>query len=188
MARMTPAQAKKLVQKSNQKTKAVLSQMGSIGEETLARHLQAHKIKYQREFKFNPDSDHRADFFLPEYNLLVEVEGGTRAKSRHTTHDGYSKDLMKYNTAQILGYFRLAFTTEQVSNGAAIQNIKRFITAHQIKRNAVKKALAGTVTSDSIKTMIDNAVSVAMNNLVSMDMSSDFGETPDVIVKAERKA
>ena len=66
MARMTPAQAKKLVQKSNQKTKAVLSQMGSIGEETLARHLQAHKIRYKREFKFNPDSEHRADFYLPE--------------------------------------------------------------------------------------------------------------------------
>ena len=124
--------------------------MGSIGEETLARHLQAHKIKYQREFKFNPDSDHRADFFLPEYNLLVEVEGGTRAKSRHTTHDGYSKDLMKYNTAQILGYFRLAFTTEQVSNGAAIQNIKRFITAHQINLGLIHQTTLRKETLEQV--------------------------------------
>lgn len=125
--RMTAAQAKKLVQKSNQKTKAVLSQLGSIGEETMARHLQVNQLKFQREFEFNPNSKHRADFYLPEYNLLIEIEGGTRGKSRHTTHDGYSKDLMKYNMAQILGYRRLAYTTEQVKNGTAIQNIKLFI-------------------------------------------------------------
>ena len=114
--RMTAAQAKKLVQKSNQKTKAVLSQLGSIGGKPRPR-----------EFEFNPNSKHRADFYLPEYNLLIEIEGGTRGKSRHTTHDGYSKDLMKYNMAQILGYRRLAYTTEQVKNGTAIQNIKLFI-------------------------------------------------------------
>lgn len=131
MTRMTAAQAQKLVKKSNMKTKALLSQLGSIGEETLARHLQVNKINYKREHEFNPMTKHRADFFLPEYNLLVEVEGGTKGKSRHTTHDGYSKDLEKYNMAQILGFSRLAFTTEQVSKGAAIQTIEMFIMAHK---------------------------------------------------------
>lgn len=129
--RMTAAQAKKVASKMSAKTKAVVSQLGSIGEETLARHLQTHKITYIREFSFNPSTKHRADFYLPEYNLLIEVEGGTKGKSRHTSHDGYSKDLMKYNFAQILGYSRLAYTTEQVNSGAAIGNIKLFITAYK---------------------------------------------------------
>lgn len=134
MTRMTAVEAKKLIKKTNQRNKAILAQVGSHGEEELARHLQVHKIKYQREFAFNPNSKHRADFYLPEFNVLVEVEGGTRGKSRHTTHEGYSKDLMKYNHAQILGFCRLAYTTEQVQNGAAIQNIKLFIKEYKKRR------------------------------------------------------
>jgi len=133
--RMTVAEAKKLIKASNTRTKAILSQVGSIGEEELARHLQINSIQYVREFAFNPNTKHRADFYLPEFNLLVEVEGGTKHKSRHTSHDGYSKDLMKYNMAQILGYSRLAYTTEQVNKGLAIQNIQLFINQYR-ERNA----------------------------------------------------
>lgn len=132
--RMTVAEAKKLVKKSNTKTKAILAQVGSCGEEELARHLQVNSIKYMREYEFNPNSKHRADFFLPEFNLLIEVEGGTRNKSRHTSHEGYSKDLMKYNMAQILGFSRLAYTTEQVRLGHAIQNIQLFISTHSVRK------------------------------------------------------
>lgn len=127
--RMTAQAALKISKKMDAKTKQVLSQVGSIGEEVLARHLQVHGLKYVREFKFNPQRNYRADFYLKEFNLLVEVEGGTKSKSRHTTHGGYSKDLMKYNSAQILGYSRLSFTTEQVNSGLALQTIKKFITA-----------------------------------------------------------
>ena len=139
MTRMTPVQAKKIIKNSNIKVKAMLSQLGSIGEETLARHLQVNKIHYEREYAFNPATKHRADFFLPKYNLLVEVEGGTKAKSRHTTHEGYSADLEKYNMAQILGFSRLAFTTEQVSEGKAIRTIENFIMAHDIRNDVTIK-------------------------------------------------
>lgn len=139
MTRMTPAQAKKLVKGSNTKIAAMLSQLGSAGEEAMARNLQVYKLRYEREYQFNPDTKHRADFFLPDYNLLVEIEGGTKGKSRHTSHDGYSKDLEKYNGAAILGYSRLAFTTEQVNNGKAIETINTFIMTHHI-RNRVQLA------------------------------------------------
>lgn len=139
MTRMTPAQAKKIIKGSNVKVKAMLSQLGSIGEETLARHLQVNKIHYEREYAFNPTTKHRADFFLPKYNLLVEVEGGTKSKSRHTTHKGYSADLDKYNMAQILGFSRLAFTTEQVSEGKAIRTIETFIMAHCVRTDTTMK-------------------------------------------------
>lgn len=134
MTRMTATQAKKLVKNSNIKTKAMLSQLGSVGEETLARHFQVNKINFVREYEFNPMSKHRADFYIPAYNLLVEVEGGTRGKSRHTTHKGYSEDLKKYNMAQILGYARLAYTTEQVNNGSAIENILLFVMSHNLRK------------------------------------------------------
>lgn len=167
MTRMTPAQAKKLVKTSNLKTRALLSQMGSIGEETLARHLQVNKINYEREYEFNPLTKHRADFYLPEYNLLVEVEGGTKAKSRHTTHTGYSKDLEKYNMAQILGFSRLAFTTEQVSKGAAIQTIEMFIMAHK-GRNTPKQTKP------------------TLTNILRTPAKSDESGIPDVILDAQK--
>ena len=151
--RMTPQEAKKIAKKMNDKSRQVLSQVGSAGEEVLARHLQVNKILYQREYRFNPNKKFRADFFIPAFNLLVEVEGGTRNKSRHTTHDGYSTDLMKYNSAQILGYARLAFTTQQVNNGLAIQTIKEFMKArtqdvlphHPEPNPVIKKILDGAV-------------------------------------------
>lgn len=127
--RMSAQEALKLSKKIDAKSRQVLSQVGSHGEEVLARHLQVHEIKYVREFKFNPKRKYQADFYLKDFNLLVEVEGGTKIKSRHTTHEGYSNDLIKYNSAQILGYSRLSFTTEQINNGLAIQTIKQFIRA-----------------------------------------------------------
>lgn len=132
--RMSAAQAKKISKKLNAKTKAIISQIGSIGEETLARHFQIKKINFVREFNFHPSRKFRADFYLPEYNVLIEVEGGTKGKSRHTTHAGYSKDLEKYNSAQILGFSRLAFTTEQISKGQAIETIELFIQTADLRK------------------------------------------------------
>lgn len=136
MTRMTAAEAKKRVKKSNTTLRAKLSKLGSIGEETLARHLQVKQIKFKREFQFNPMTKHQADFYLPKYHLLVEVEGGTKGKSRHTTHKGYSADLEKYNMAQILGFSRLAFTTEQVNQGAALHMIEMFIVAFNARKDS----------------------------------------------------
>ncbi|WP_151825590.1 DUF559 domain-containing protein [Acinetobacter ursingii] len=125
--RMTAAQAVKYMKKHETQVRAQLANVGSIGESVLREHLRIEKIKYVQEFKFSPSNRYRADFYLPDFNVLVEVEGGTRNKSRHTTHEGYSNDLKKYNIAQILGYSRLAFTTEQVNKGDAIKTIKHFI-------------------------------------------------------------
>lgn len=128
--RWTAAEAKRLVKKANNQSRAILSQLGSVGEEKLAANLSVLNIKFVREYQFHPVKRYRADFYLPDYNVLLEVEGGTRGKSRHTTHEGYSKDLIKYNDAQILGFARLAFTTEQVNSGLAISKIEQFIAAY----------------------------------------------------------
>ncbi len=71
------------------------------------------------EYRFCPERKFRADYYLPDLNLLVEYEGigiaadGGRAysgASRHTSLAGYSKDCEKYNLAQILGYRLLRYT------------------------------------------------------------------------------
>lgn len=153
--RLTPAQAKNIVKRSNQRTNAIFAQIGSTGEETLARHLQVKKIPYQREYAFHPTRKFRADFYLADYRLLIEVEGGTKGKSRHTSHKGYSRDQDKYNAAAILGFSRLAFTTEQVCNGTAIQTIETFIQSAPLRRNEYYEQGSKNVVSEiihSIKT------------------------------------
>lgn len=71
------------------------------------------------EFQFCQGRKFRADYYLPELNLLVEYEGiGTAGDSgraysgasRHTSLIGYSKDCEKYNLAQVLGYRLLRYT------------------------------------------------------------------------------
>ncbi|WP_288382308.1 DUF559 domain-containing protein [uncultured Acinetobacter sp.] len=125
--RLTANEAKKLHKKMEMQVKQKLANIGSIGEETLAAHFKVNNISFIREFKFHPTRRYRADFYIESSKLLIEVEGGTKGKSRHTTHEGYSEDLMKYNWAQILGYSRLAFTTQQVLKGEAIKMIKEFL-------------------------------------------------------------
>lgn len=101
----------------------------SKGEETLALHLKAEKIEFEREFKFHPERRWKADFYIPEKRLLVEIEGGVwlGAKGGHTSAKGYTSNLEKYNAATILSYSLLRYTTEQVVSGMAITQIKEFL-------------------------------------------------------------
>jgi very-short-patch-repair endonuclease len=104
----------------------------SIGEESLAVHLSAHKIPFQREYRFCPDRKWRFDFMLgvPNQKFAIECEGGTWGKSRHTSGKGYIADIEKYNTAALMGFKVLRFTTEQIRTGQAIQAILGAITTH----------------------------------------------------------
>jgi len=69
----------------------------------------------------------RADFAWPDLMLLVEVEGGTKGKSRHTQADGFQVDCRKYNDAAILGYAVLRFTAEMINTHEAVNTIQEFI-------------------------------------------------------------
>lgn len=73
--------------------------------------LKAENIPYQKEYKFLTDRKFRADFFLPEYDTIIEYEGIMSQKSRHTSVVGYSKDSEKYNLAQLAGFKVLRYTT-----------------------------------------------------------------------------
>lgn len=92
----------------------------SIGEETLALHLDAFKIPYQREVKLIPGRDYRWDFYFREIDLALEISGGTWHKGGHSSGSGILRDYRKNNAATLAGIKTLYFTTEQVTSGEAI--------------------------------------------------------------------
>ena len=120
-------------------------------EGMLARELDDAGIRYEREFRFHPVRQWRSDFYLPDYALLVEIDGILyRTAGRHQTGSGYQNDLLKMNEATCMGYTCLRFTPAMVKGTAknttkgsplmerAIDTITRFI---EVKRLAKRNGL-----------------------------------------------
>ena len=99
----------------------------SEGESLLSLQLKALKIAFEREFKFCQDRKWRADFHLVDKMILIEVEGGIWSGGRHTRAKGYLGDMEKYNSATMMGYQVIRFSTEQVKSGLAIQQIEKMV-------------------------------------------------------------
>lgn len=99
----------------------------SEGEAKLVQQLKALKIDFVQEFQFHDQRKWRADFHISNTKLLIEVEGGIWSNGRHTRGKGYLGDMEKYNTATMMGYQVLRFSTEQVKSGYAIQEIKKMV-------------------------------------------------------------
>lgn len=56
----------------------------SIGEKNIKEILEKNKIKYIKEYVFKDLPNRRFDFYLPEYNRLIEFDG--RQHTRHTSN------------------------------------------------------------------------------------------------------
>ena len=93
----------------------------SIGEETLATHLRAYGLKYEREVCLIPGRKWRWDFRVG--NLAIEVQGQTWTKGAHSSGSGILRDCQKLNAAVLAGYRPLIFTTQMVVSGEAIDTI-----------------------------------------------------------------
>ena len=102
-------------------------QIESMGESILALQLKAHRIEFEREFRFHPKRKWRADFHLIDKKILIEVEGGIWNGGRHTRGKGYIGDMEKYNAATMMGYQVIRFSTEQVKSGSAIEQIEKMV-------------------------------------------------------------
>lgn len=99
----------------------------SVGESTLAMQLRAVKIQFEQEFRFHPKRKWKADFHLIGKKILIEVEGGIWSGGRHTRGMGYIGDMEKYNSATMMGYQVIRFSTEQVKLGSAIEQIEKMV-------------------------------------------------------------
>ena len=78
----------------------------------------------KREFLAIPGRRFRFDFYWPESNLLVEVQGGVWTKGGHTSGIGMNRDAEKTNLAVLLGFRCLSVTSNQVKCGQALKWIQ----------------------------------------------------------------
>lgn len=99
--------------------------MSSEGEELFALHCRAEGLTPVREWMFAKPRRWRFDFCFPKEKLAVEIEGGTWIQGRHNRGSSIEKDLEKYNTAALLGWTVLRYTTAQIKSGKAIEEVKR---------------------------------------------------------------
>lgn len=129
MSSMSLAEYRELfpVQKNKKRRSAKQTREPSVGEVLLATHLKACKIDFEQEFKFHPDRKWRADFLITGTKILIEVEGGIWSGGRHTRGKGYIGDMEKYNSAAMMGFTVLRFSTEQVKSGMALKQIELLI-------------------------------------------------------------
>jgi hypothetical protein len=92
----------------------------TTGIDFIAYKLELHKIKFiskhnsKSEFKPIKGRLFRADFYLPEYNCIIEYEGLNSRKSGHLTFSGYTKNCEKYNLISLQGYTLLRFTMKNL--------------------------------------------------------------------------
>lgn len=100
-----------------------------MGEETFALHCRVHRLKPEREFRFDVARKWRFDFAFPEKKIGVEIEGGTWTSGRHNRGLGYEKDLRKYNAAARLGWIVLRYSTRMVTDGSAIDEVLEVLSA-----------------------------------------------------------
>jgi very-short-patch-repair endonuclease len=63
----------------------------SIGEKNIAELLEQNNIAFIREYKFQDLNNYRYDFYLPEYNRLIEFDG----KQHYIDSGTWDKDTLK---------------------------------------------------------------------------------------------
>lgn len=85
-------------------------------EDVLAQDLESLNVPYERQFRFDPHRQWKADFLLLGSKILVEVQGGSWSGGRHVRGKGYEDDHEKFAAAWRAGYLVMTFTSKQVQN------------------------------------------------------------------------
>ena len=96
-------------------------------EEMLAFHLKAVGIEFERQFKFHPNRNWKADFRIGK--LIVEVEGATYGKpGHHQRVDGIDNDCQRQAEMMLAGYHVLRVSGRMVRDGRALNFIERYLS------------------------------------------------------------
>lgn len=77
------------------------------------------------EYRFHPRRRWRADVYLPDFGVIIEIDGGVWANGRHTRGQGYINDCEKLNEAALMGLHVLRFTTDMVTDGTMAEMLRR---------------------------------------------------------------
>ena len=79
------------------------------------------------QFKFLDDRRYKADFAWPAIQLLVEVDGGTFSKGRHSRPTGRSNDCVRDIEALLAGFTTVRLTTDLVESGQGADLVQQVI-------------------------------------------------------------
>ena len=90
----------------------------------LEKYCDTFGIKLETEYKYIPNRRFRADFAIPAWRLLIEIEGGVWTKGRHIRGGGFTKDMEKYNLATVYGYQLIRCTPSEFKKTQAIDWIE----------------------------------------------------------------
>ena|SRR5215475_10721157 len=94
----------------------------------LEKHLKELGFNFEREYRFHETRRWKADYHLLGHRILIELHGSVYQQGRHTRGAGFEDDREKMNTAQMLGYRVLEFSTSQVLRGFARDFLKHYLT------------------------------------------------------------
>ena len=94
------------------KSNPILPKKKNQLEDPFAQWLTFKNIRYVRQYKPIKDRRFSCDFYLPDYNVVIEIEGGQWINGRHQRGTGYKNDIEKYNLITLLGYKILRLTTD----------------------------------------------------------------------------
>lgn len=78
--------------------------------------LSCNGIAFVREYKFCKQRKWKNDYFLPDLNLAIEVEGGVWSGGRHVRGQGYLNDMEKYNALTMADIKLLRIDTDRLNS------------------------------------------------------------------------
>jgi len=79
----------------------------------------------QEELRFHDERMWRFDFAWPDKLVALEVQGGIFSRGRHARPRGVLNDYEKFSEAAILGWRVILVTGVEISNGEAIDRLRR---------------------------------------------------------------
>jgi len=82
---------------------------------------------YVREAQIIPHRKYRYDFYYPEANLCIEIQGGVWSNGAHSRPTGITRDYEKANLCVQHGFRLLQFDVKQVKSGDAVEFVRSII-------------------------------------------------------------
>ena len=107
----------------------------SVAKRVLEAYLTEQGKHYEKEYRFAKDRKFRLDYYLPDYDLGVEFEGGVWVLGRHNRATGFLKDMEKYNLLTNHAIWLLRATTKNIADGSFMQSLERHFTNYDRGNN-----------------------------------------------------
>ena len=120
-----------------------------LEDKFLAEIMKAELPIPEREYRFHHERRWRFDFYWPQsrlnyHQIACECEGGTYSGGRHVRGIGFEKDCEKYNEAALMGILILRVTGKHVTDGRAIEWLRRALDGRGIPLGIRGDKVGGT--------------------------------------------